>query len=114
MQRGRLCAQEILETDTPQGKNLQEALSIAHDTGISADFQVRHGDIIHEIFGEIKSNPYDLIVMGLPFSSENLRNLFLPNITAEIAEKVQYPVLAASIGQNWLFDYLQESDIRKK
>ena len=106
--------QEILKTDTPQGQNLREALEIAQDMGVSASFQVRHGDIIHEIFKEINSDQYDLIVMGSPFSSENLRNLFLPNITAEIAERVQYPVLTASLRQDGLFADPLISDIRRK
>jgi nucleotide-binding universal stress UspA family protein len=106
--------QEILETDTPQGQNLKEALKIAQDMGVSASFQVRHGDIIHEILKEINSNQYDLIVMGSPFSSENLRSLFLPNITAEIAEKAHCPVLAASLSQELIFNHLSERDLADK
>ena len=94
---------DILETDTPQGQNLREALKSALDLGIKAAFQVRQGDIVHEIFAEINRNQYDLIVMGSHFKSDNLRRLFLPNITAEIAENAPVPVLAASLGQDLIF-----------
>ena len=95
--------EDILETNTPQGQNLREALENAQDWGVTASFQVRQGDIIHEIFTEIKDNQYDLIVLGSPFSSNNLRRLFMPNITAEIAENVHCPVLVASLGHEWDF-----------
>ena len=95
--------ENILETNTPQGENFRAALKNAEDMGISAAFEVRQGDIVHEIFTEINHNKYDLIVMGSPFSSNNLRHLFMPNITAEIAETVDCPVLAASLGQEWIF-----------
>ena len=71
--------------------------------GVSTTFQVRHGDIIQEIISDVRSQNYDLIVMGSPYSSVNLRHLFMPNITAEIAENVEQPVLAASHEQGWIF-----------
>ena len=36
--------------------------------------------------------------------SNTLRHLFMPNVTAEIAEAVDCPILAASFGQEWIFD----------
>lgn len=96
--------EDILETDTPQGQNLRDALKHAQDMGIPAIFKVRHGDIVHEIISEVKDTDYDLIVMGSPSSSANLRHLYMPNITAEIAEFVNCPVLVAKLGQEWIFD----------
>jgi nucleotide-binding universal stress UspA family protein len=96
--------QDILETDTPQGQNLRTALRMAQEMGITADFKVRHGDIVHEILAEASARDYDMIVMGSPYSSNTLRHLFMPNVTAEIAEAVDCPILAASFGQEWIFD----------
>jgi nucleotide-binding universal stress UspA family protein len=95
--------ENILETNTPQGQNLRAALKTADDMGIAANFKVSHGDIVHEIFAEVNNQNYDLIVMGSPVSSDNLRHFFMPNITAEIAENAPCPVLAASLGQEWIF-----------
>ena len=96
--------QDILETDTPQGQNLRTALRMAQEIGVTADFKVRHGDIVHEILAETSAQEYDMIVMGSPYSSNNLRHLFMPNVTAEVAEAVDCPILAASFGQEWIFD----------
>ena len=96
--------ENILETDTPQGQNLRAALRMAQEMGVTANFEVRHGDIVHEILAEASSKDYDMIVMGSPYSSNNLRHLFMPNVTAEVAEAMDGPILAASFGQEWIFD----------
>jgi nucleotide-binding universal stress UspA family protein len=38
---------------------------------------------------------YDLICMGSPYSANALRQLYAPNVTAEIAESTNCPVLTA-------------------
>jgi nucleotide-binding universal stress UspA family protein len=59
--------------------------------------------VVHEILDEINAQPYDLVVMGAASPSAKLRHLFLPNVTAEIAEAIQVPVLVARSGQDWIF-----------
>jgi nucleotide-binding universal stress UspA family protein len=96
--------EDILETQTPQGEHLRKALQVAEKWGVGVDFKVRHGDIVHEIRGEVAAQDYDLVVMGSAASSGNLRHLFMPNVTAEVTEQVDLPVLAASFGQEWVFE----------
>jgi nucleotide-binding universal stress UspA family protein len=95
---------DILGTDTPQGQNLRDALKNAQDMGVPASFQGRHGNIVHEIITEVRVQNYDLVVMGSPYSTANLRHLFMPNTTAEIAESIDCPVLVAAFGQEWIFE----------
>jgi hypothetical protein len=38
-----------VKTDTPQGRNLRQALQNAVEAGINTRVKIRHGDIIHEI-----------------------------------------------------------------
>lgn len=104
---------DILQTETPQGQNLREALEHAQKMGVQTSFQVRHGDIVHEIITEVNTRSYDLIVMGSPYSSKNLRHLFMPNVTAEIAETVICPVLVASTGQEWIFIDLPKTNLEE-
>ncbi len=85
--------QDILETDTPQGKNLRRAMELAEGAGVSPDFQVRHGVVVHEVLTEVRTKGYDLIVMGSAYSAQALRRLFLTNVTAGVAESVLCPVL---------------------
>ena len=95
--------EDILDTTTPQGQNLRQALRIAKDMEVETNFKVRFGDIVHEIIVEVQTQSYDLIVMGSPYSTSNLRHLFLPNVTAEIAESVSCPVLVVAFGQQPIF-----------
>ena len=48
-----------------------------------------------EILAEVNDGNYDLLCMGSPYSSNALRQLYTPNVTAEIAEHDRVPVLTA-------------------
>jgi len=90
--------QDILETETPQGINLRRAMKSAQATGLPVQFKVRQGNIVHEIIEEVQGGGYDLVGMGSPHSSHSLRHLYMPNVTAEVAEGVQCPILAVREG----------------
>ena len=52
-------------------------------------------NLIEQILTEVKVGNYDMICMGSPYSTHSLRQLYTPNITAEIAELVHCPVMTA-------------------
>lgn len=85
--------QNLLETDLPQARHLRAALAQAQQLGVEVNFQVRHGSVIEEILDEVASGDYDLIGLGSPYASHNLRNLYRPNVTASVAEEVTCPLL---------------------
>ena len=85
---------DLMTTDTPQGRNLRKAMSELQEMNIENELILRHGNIISEIIEEINSGKYGLICMGSMFSSKSIRHFALPNITAEIAETVKYPILS--------------------
>lgn len=86
--------QKILETDTPQARTLTEYLDDIRSSGLEVEFKVRHGNIVHEILDEVRHGEYDLVAMGSPYSARSLRHLYLPNVTAEVAEVLDRPVLS--------------------
>jgi len=57
--------------------------------------KIRNGMVTEEILAEVREGGYDLLCMGSPFSSNALRQLYTPNVTAEIAETDLAPVLTA-------------------
>ena len=87
--------ERLAETDTMAGKSLRRGLESAHAAGLSATVKVRNGNVVEEILAEIKEGNYDLLCMGSPLSSNALRQLYTPNVTAEIAEADLVPVLSA-------------------
>jgi len=99
--------EEMVKTDTPQGRNLRLALQTALEAGIETKVKIRHGDVIHEIKAEVREQGYDLVAMGSASSSQSLRRLYLPNVTAEIAERSAIPVLTARLGQELIFPALE-------
>lgn len=87
--------QTLSMTDTPVGKSLRQALEIAQADGLIAQVKARQGNIVEEISSEIKEGNYDLLCMGSPYSANALRQLYTPNVTAEIAENAVIPILTA-------------------
>jgi len=87
--------QNLAETDTPVGRNLRQALDIAREDGLIANVKARQGNVVEEILAEVKDGNYDLLCMGSLYSSNSLRQMYAPNVTAEIAEAAACPVLTA-------------------
>ena len=88
-------ADTLAETDTLQGRNLKKGLGIAAKYGLSANTIVRQGNVVEEILAEAKAGDYDLVCMGSTYSTQSLRQFYTPNVTAEVAESLQCPVLTA-------------------
>lgn len=83
------------ETDTPIGRSLRHALEVAKAEGLMAGIKGRQGNIIEEILSETQEGNYDLVCMGSSYSTQSLRQMYSANVTAEIADSVQCPVLTA-------------------
>ena len=87
--------QNLEDTDTPVGRSLRQALEIAKSLDLTANVKARQGHIVEEILAEVAEGKYDLLCMGSIYSTNTLRQLYAPNITAEIAEGATCPVLTA-------------------
>jgi len=87
--------QHLTETDTPVGRSLRLALQVAKDNSLTANVIARQGNVVEEIMAEVKEGNYDLLCMGSVYSSNALRQLYAPNVTAEIADSSTCPILSA-------------------
>ena len=87
--------QHLADTDTLAGRSLRKGLSIAKEAGLAASVKIRNGIVVEEILAEVQDGNYDLLCMGSAHSSNALRQLYTPNVTAEIAESDLVPVLTA-------------------
>ena len=83
--------QHLADTNTPVGRSLRQALEIAKNDGLTAQVKARQGNVVEEILAEDKEGNYDLLCMGSPYSANALRQLYAPNVTAEIADSVTCP-----------------------
>ena len=89
----RAHAGDLQDTDTVLGRSLRKGLEIAIEAGLSAKLTTRQGHVVEEILAEIKEGNYDLVCMGSRYSAHALRQLYTPNVTAEVAEAAGCPVL---------------------
>jgi nucleotide-binding universal stress UspA family protein len=87
--------QNLTETDTPVGRSLRQTLEVVKNDGLTANVKARQGNVVEEILTEVKDGNYDLLCMGSMYSSNALRQLYAPNVTAEIADGTACPVLSA-------------------
>ena len=83
----------LTDTDTLLGRTLQKGLNKARKAGLKADLRTRQGNVIEEILAELKEGDYDLVCMGSLYSAHGLRQMVVPNVTAEVAEAIGCPVL---------------------
>ncbi|NWG05913.1 MAG: universal stress protein [Chloroflexi bacterium] len=90
---------DLAETDTLPGRSMKKGLEVAQALGLTARAVVRQGKVVEEILAEIKEGDYDLVCMGSPYSASALRQLYMPNVTAEVAESAHCPVLTARAGK---------------
>jgi nucleotide-binding universal stress UspA family protein len=88
-------AKHLAETDTLPGKALRGGLELAQNQGLQVSLKIREGTIVEEILSEVHSGEYDLVCMGSPFSTKSLRQMYAPNVAAEVAEQVVCPTLVA-------------------
>jgi nucleotide-binding universal stress UspA family protein len=84
---------DLQDTDTVLGRSLRKGLDIAKTAGLNAKVITRQGHIVEEILAEVRQGNYDMVCMGSRYSAHTLRQLYTPNVTAEVAEAVNCPVL---------------------
>jgi nucleotide-binding universal stress UspA family protein len=87
--------QHLADTNTPVGRSLRQAMEIANQNGLNVSVKGRQGNIVEQILAEIKEGNYDLLCMGSSYSASAFRQLYTPNVTAEVAEAAEIPVLTA-------------------
>jgi nucleotide-binding universal stress UspA family protein len=83
------------DTDTPIGRSLRQALEVAKADGLKVTIKGRQGNVVEEILAEAKEGNYDLLCMGSSYSVHSLRQMYSANVTSDIAEGVNCPVLTA-------------------
>jgi nucleotide-binding universal stress UspA family protein len=86
-------AGDLQDTDTILGRSLRTGLNIAKEAGLNTKLITRQGHVTEEIIGELKQGNYDMVCMGSRYSAHALRQLYTPNVTADVADAVNCPLL---------------------
>lgn len=83
----------LLQSDSDLGRNLRKEKESVEQLGVECTVRVRQGLVVNEIFREIQSGNYDLIVTGSSPVGDALRTYIMGNITREIVNRADSPVL---------------------
>lgn len=89
----------LLHSSSGLGQNLRREKESLEGMGVSAEVRLRHGLVISEVFKEIRRGDYDLVVTGSSPESGNLRSYIMGNITREIVNRAECPVLVVRGGE---------------
>lgn len=89
----------LLHSGSGLGQNLRREKESLERMGVAAEVRVRHGLVISEVFKEIRRGDYDLVVTGSSPEGGNLRSYIMGNITREIVNRAECPVLVVRGGE---------------
>jgi len=89
----------LLHSNSALGQNLRREKEALQLMGVASEVRLRHGLVISEVFKEIRRGDYDLVVTGSSPQSGNLRSYIMGNITREIVNRAECPVLVVRGGE---------------
>ena len=89
----------LLHSSSELGENLRREKEILEGMGVRAEVRLRHGLVISEVFKEIRRGDYDLVVTGSSPEGGTLRTYIMGNITREIVNRAECPVLVVRGGE---------------
>ena len=89
---------QLLQSNSELGTNLRRQKRELDRLGVSAEVRLRHGIVIDEVFEEARVGNYDLIVSGTSQARGLLRHYIMGDLTRDILNRANVPVLVARAG----------------
>ena len=89
----------LLHSNSVLGQNLRREKEALESMGVASEVRLRHGLVISEVFKEIRRGDYDLVVTGSSPVAGTLRTYIMGNITREIVNRAECPVLVVRGGE---------------
>lgn len=86
-------AERVLESDSSLGRALRQQKETLTELGIACTVRLRHGLVVPELLTEVRQAEYDLVVAGSSPSRDRLRAYMLGNVTRELINHAEWPVL---------------------
>lgn len=75
---------QVLARDNPLSKHLKETAALAHEAGVEASLEYRHGMVTEEILRACEMITYDLVVVGAPQPRQRIEPLLLGSVIPEL------------------------------
>jgi len=88
----------LLQSDSKLGRGLRRQQELLANMGIPCDIRLHHGLVLDELFDELRRADYDLVVSGSSPVHDRLRAYIMGNITRQIVDRAELPVLVVRGG----------------
>jgi len=89
---------QLLQSSSELGTNLRRQKRELDRLGVPAEVHLRHGIVIDQVFDEVRAGNYDLIVTGTSQARGLLRHYIMGDLTRDILNRANVPVLVARGG----------------
>ena len=89
---------QLLQSNSELGTNLRRQKRELDRLDFSSEVHLRHGIVIDQVFEEVRAGNYDLIVTGTSQARGLLRHYIMGDLTRDILNRANVPVLVARAG----------------
>jgi nucleotide-binding universal stress UspA family protein len=98
----------VLESNSKLGKMMRHQKELLEQLGVFGEIRLRHGDVTPELLKELKEAEYDLVVSGTPRAESKLQRYVMGDVTREITQRAELPVLVIRTGQGQFSRFFRE------
>ena len=91
-------ATQMLESSSKLGRSLRHQKELLEKLGVPCEVHLQHGLILDELLRELQHTEYDLVVSGSSPAHDRLRTYIMGNVTREIVNRAELPVLVVRSG----------------
>jgi nucleotide-binding universal stress UspA family protein len=92
--------ERLLRSGSELGRNLLAQKESLETLGILVEVRIRHGFVVDQIFADVSERGHDLIVTGSSPTRGPLGHYIMGDLTREIVNRANVPVLVARSGKN--------------
>jgi nucleotide-binding universal stress UspA family protein len=89
---------QLLQSDSKLGRNLRHQKELLEKLAVPCQVELRHGLVLEELLAELQRTEYDLVVSGSSPARDRLRTYVMGNVTREIVNRAELPVLVVRSG----------------
>jgi nucleotide-binding universal stress UspA family protein len=91
-------ASQVLLSDSKLGRNLRHQKELLENMGVPCEVRLQHGLVLDELLKELQRTEYDLVMSGSSPAQDRLRVYIMGNVTREIVNRAELPVLVVRSG----------------
>ena len=89
---------QVLQSNSKLGRSLRHQKELLEKMGVPCEVHLQHGLVLDELLEELQRTEYDLVMSGSSPAHDRLRTYIMGNITREIVNRADLPVLVVRGG----------------